>query len=1124
VPSLPPETPIVAAKWPEWFRPVDIAIGLLVLLAAFLTASFAARNTDLYRHLASGRLIANGEYPIGSDPLSFTGAERPWVNTNWLFELGIYALYSLDRTGAVLVAAKAIFFAAAMGLIFCLRRGEQSLWAWVLLVGVGVIALASQTSLRPQVWGMFCFSLLLVGLYRLNWKQSRWRAPGMIAGIILVWTNTDSFAILGVLTILLLIIGDAITRNLLPDIADQDDDAFFHAPNRDALMRILLLSSIAFFLNPTFIAGLTKNPVEAMSQLIPFEFSVTPKTLDSDRQLSIYSMSPLDESFMMQPERGYNIGGAALVVLLILGAATMAWDYQRLNATRIVLWFGFILLSVKHYRFLPFLVIVVIPICAAHINAMFGRIKLGVITEQRTRSILTACGVGRILTVFAAIGLVAAAIPGWLHPSFGNVAYARRVAFYIDADAGMSRAATRLEEWRREKQLPDDVHGMLHNVDFGDYCAWFAPSEKTFMNSRFRFHREELIDLLQLRAEYAQRTPPKENEPAKTTTVAIDDLFKKYQASYICLGNSYSRLPYDVLIWMISDVAIADTQTIPFWYVNGRVAILGRTSTEADRALSRKLRYSVAQQTFGPQQNLVPSIQATMPAPAVDGWLMDYLQRPTPGSDDADESIFLSIYSQIYQEQMDILWRNRAIEISLQVGAIAGSAIAGKITIPNRQMTGEDFALPIAAARAARRGIAENPDHPEAYNALAKAYSMPLMPEGEAGDVAAQELTAIWRFLARCPSGEQVNDKNRTAVQLAPDVIHQCMRAAYIYLRHPAIPQPSMSGMDLAAKVLKIASSYLPLCNDNTLPPPGFYATLRLRFLQYTANPNLPPPSNDPDLTEYQKGKFDAKMYREMLKRLFQETENVTKSMIDRIGKQLDRFPLAGQFTNYAAVGLPMHAMNMIESARKKKGDSPFTFQELGMNPFDFFIDLTRLQLAAGFLEEAAGAITSLKDEIGKYQDKRPDDPALPILQLKIKLLELFKCKLEGNYKEARLIHDEVVGKRLDTVSVADVAPFLKPIISQPFAASAVMGPMILITTSEGQERAASKIVPVSRYYFQAGVIALLEGDNPAARSYFEKCHTIQGVDLRLLGLEQANRGRIYAALLKEYASQPIVK
>src|SRR4051794_40213885 len=56
---------------------------LFLSLFAGLLASFPARNTDLWTHLAAGRELARGHSPFGA-------GGRP----TWLYDLASYGLYS----------------------------------------------------------------------------------------------------------------------------------------------------------------------------------------------------------------------------------------------------------------------------------------------------------------------------------------------------------------------------------------------------------------------------------------------------------------------------------------------------------------------------------------------------------------------------------------------------------------------------------------------------------------------------------------------------------------------------------------------------------------------------------------------------------------------------------------------------------------------------------------------------------------------------------------------------------------------------------------------------------------------------------------------------------------------
>src|SRR5260370_16384846 len=97
-----------------------LTVGI-VLLLTFLLASFAARNSDLWLHVATGRAIAQQHWFLDKDPFTFT-AEGTWVNHSSLWALPLYALFQvtvgthlhnpgLCFTGPVLIPAAAALLA-----------------------------------------------------------------------------------------------------------------------------------------------------------------------------------------------------------------------------------------------------------------------------------------------------------------------------------------------------------------------------------------------------------------------------------------------------------------------------------------------------------------------------------------------------------------------------------------------------------------------------------------------------------------------------------------------------------------------------------------------------------------------------------------------------------------------------------------------------------------------------------------------------------------------------------------------------------------------------------------------------------------------------------------------------
>ena len=163
-PPADPSAPVApqSATWPEWFAAVDVVLALVGVVLAFLLGSFAARNSDLWLHLAGGRLIAEGQLNLGTDPFGFVAPDRPWVHTSWLTDLAAYLAYKADPTGVILVGVKAAVFAVAFGLFYFLRQPGHALWPWAVVGVLAVLAAAPYAILRPAVVSVAFLSLTMV--------------------------------------------------------------------------------------------------------------------------------------------------------------------------------------------------------------------------------------------------------------------------------------------------------------------------------------------------------------------------------------------------------------------------------------------------------------------------------------------------------------------------------------------------------------------------------------------------------------------------------------------------------------------------------------------------------------------------------------------------------------------------------------------------------------------------------------------------------------------------------------------------------------------------------------------------------------------------------------------------
>ena len=796
------------AKWPDWFKPVDIAAAILVTIFAFLLASYTARNSDIWRHLGTGRLIAQGHHPIGGDPLSFTGAERGWVNSNWIFDLLMYVAYSADDSGVTAVVLKALVFAAGFGLLFLLRKPEQSLWPWAVVAAIGALATGSAAALDPTVFGTLFVSIVLALIFRGNWAGPKWRMPAILGGVCWVWACTDSFYLLGPLLILLVFLGEDLHRKFKVGAPDTTpgDDPFWAAPPSDALKRALIASVAGALLNPMFLGALIRSPLSALGQLIPFELTFGwGDTFAGDALLTNISLSPITEPYYGAPDLGASVPGGAALLLLLGTGVLVGFGYARVRVTHILLWSVFAVLAALHYRFIPAAVAVSIPLAAANLNGL-SRFRLQSVLDPTTKALLNLSGIGRILTAAALVLAIAATVPGYLHARVSiHPEYNRRVSWGIDSDVGLARSAKAIQEWKSEGKMPDESYGLLSHYDFGDYCAWYAPREKVFLDSRFRFHARELEDLIAIRRELQVKA-----ELADTAATATNGkllaLTDKYKTDYVVLGRAYTQLDAENIKKI--EVELNDAKSNFAWLnMDGRVAIGTRTDTETGKTNAANLVFVPGKGAFGPNPPPVPSAKSVPPLKPVEGWVADFVGAPPlPGSVETDDAqLFLDLANHFGNQSQ----KGYAKQFQLARAFPIVGGIPLSLTLdPGKRLPNEvELSFPILANRAARRAIAETPDDPRPYHVLAKAVTLRYTGSLNPKDAELQRMTSLHRFLDRVPVTP--NGEARFFKEVVDDEL-------ILFLLHY-----DAGHIDLASDALARANAKIKVAPDGDGPTPA---------------------------------------------------------------------------------------------------------------------------------------------------------------------------------------------------------------------------------------------------------------------------------------------------------------
>lgn len=178
-------------RWQNYLPP----LGILAV------AAFALRRIDdfdTWWHLAAGRWIAeNGSVPW-TDTLSFTVPDHEWLNLQWLFDLGLYGLWSLGGADLLVVACVMAFSTAAYFMGRTLQLSVGPVLTALLLAWLAAMA-NERFTVRPE---MATFPLLaLVWWLIARARSEQGRNLWLLVPVMVAWVNLHSLFILGLAVI-----------------------------------------------------------------------------------------------------------------------------------------------------------------------------------------------------------------------------------------------------------------------------------------------------------------------------------------------------------------------------------------------------------------------------------------------------------------------------------------------------------------------------------------------------------------------------------------------------------------------------------------------------------------------------------------------------------------------------------------------------------------------------------------------------------------------------------------------------------------------------------------------------------------------------------------------------------
>jgi hypothetical protein len=1143
-----PETAAAPAArplaWPAWYPGVDAALAGLVVLLALATASFVARNSDVWLHLAAGKRLLHGEYTPGTDPFSYTGADRPWVNHSWLADAGAYLLYGGD--GKLLVAAKALIVAVAFGLLIAIRRPQYPLWPWAGVAGVAVLAAAPQFTLRPHALSIFFLALTLFILFRMPRGASPWRVPLAVGVTFWVWSNCDGWFILGPATLALLIVGELVQRFLTGAESPAESEPLAAPPDLATLAKALAVGAVACMLNP--------HHVRVWE--LPFELVGAPGA-ESDLRLRGLLMPASDEQYYDNAGFGRNANGVAFAALVVGGALALGFGPGRVRASHVALWAGFLVLAVYRVAAVPFFAVVAVPLIAAQLNASGAQAGLKSWGDPRSRLLWIGSSVGRVLCVLAGVALCVLSYPGWLQPEPGNPAYARRVAWGVEADPLLARAAGQLERWRERGALPPGDRGVIDSTELANYVAWFAPREKVFINSNLNHHRPELPDYLKLRRGLGLGVARGETPDFNDATAVIAQL----GADYLAVSDAASDPPF--LRARSADARMALYRGwkdwMP-WYLDGQTTVFGyRGPAGPPRPEFAALRVDPVALAFAPGVARLPDVELKQPPPPL-GWEEAFVHPPRPAPPGAAEALGWVHYKAGPESRMA---RRQAIRDSLvlpiflaQPAATAGPALwlqaalraadaRGELRLPPDEPDAADDAgalraAPLLALRAALRAVEANRDHPDPYFALVKVIEDPGLPMNESERTLAVA-TAYRQCLARLPAPGRYRRG-----QFSVPATAVALGLAQTYLGPKAVRNFPMRGPNGQVQEVAVSAGFAGMPID--IPglrelvgdmvvirrgPTGQPVGARVPMDQYNPNDRSQMLIAGPTALPLDAAEGALKLALQYAQADFpegsgeearQELERMQKEVQDALVQSHKAYdPLLGRGAKLQALVEQARRHSLLAEALKllSERDPAEVQKEFGPMAGRAALLQVALELTLGQVEDADfhlnGPDGLAAPEKAAEWEKAVGAPVVQLLQHQ-KALQAGQYREAGELIEAMEKHSPPLELLLTQLreEMERQAPALGPILGQLvkakvepkdllFAALAdapppAAGParlpvgvfqMFLIERGvlalNARQVIAAKLQEESRFFYRRGVLLLLEGDIPGAKRRFEQ-------------------------------------
>jgi hypothetical protein len=426
------------------------ALTVVIGIFAFVN-THPIRPHDYWWHLAVGRdIVANQQIPE-TDIYSYTRLGEPYPSYNifWLMEVFLFVVYRAGGPILTILTQSFLITYAYVVILWISYRKSQS-WR---TAAFGVLFAAAMGfgnwNVRPQAVTYLLGALIFLGIteYRLT-KKKFWLA--LLPVVMIVWVNSHGSFPIG-LALTGCWIADEAWNILMYQFRSRAWDLKPIFPSVFAFVT----SALACLVNPlgfgsiAYFGGMASNTT-VQNNILEW----MPPTLNS-------------------------LEGGIFYIGLLLLAVLLAESPKRPNFFEVVTFLLFGVLGIKYIRGVVWFGLVMGPVVAVHLAAIFAQLGWGTTPARQTASIR------RLNLIF----LVALIFLGFI-----SLPWFKQFFPFVPAKRGLISVETPIQatQYILDHHLSPQI---FHDMAFGSYLIWAAqPTYKVFVDSRIELYPEEIWD------------------------------------------------------------------------------------------------------------------------------------------------------------------------------------------------------------------------------------------------------------------------------------------------------------------------------------------------------------------------------------------------------------------------------------------------------------------------------------------------------------------------------------------------------------------------------------------------------------------------------------------------------